>query len=104
MGGMSMGDEPGSISVKAGTSKSRKFTFAKAGRYEIGCHIPGPDPWREGLDASDRSASCLRDIVPIMLPIIHIIMSGQSRKMANGQSEPIPVPSASVTITAAPTR
>jgi uncharacterized cupredoxin-like copper-binding protein len=41
MAGMVMGDEPNAISVKAGTSKTIKYTFAKPGTFEIGCHVPG---------------------------------------------------------------
>ena len=40
MGGMAMADEPNAIQVKPGKSKTLTYTFAKAGAYEIGCHIP----------------------------------------------------------------
>ncbi len=41
MGGMVMGDEPTAIALKPGVTKKFRYTFAKAGRYEIGCHTPG---------------------------------------------------------------
>jgi uncharacterized cupredoxin-like copper-binding protein len=41
MGGMVMADEPDAIAVKPGVTKKLTYTFAKAGRYEIGCHTPG---------------------------------------------------------------
>ena len=41
MGGMAMGDEPTAISVAPGKSKKIRYTFAKAGAFEVGCHQPG---------------------------------------------------------------
>jgi uncharacterized cupredoxin-like copper-binding protein len=41
MDDMSMGDEPNTVSVKAGAQKTLKYTFSKAGTYEISCHEPG---------------------------------------------------------------
>jgi uncharacterized cupredoxin-like copper-binding protein len=41
MGGMVMADEPHAIALKPGVTKKLRYTFTKAGRYEIGCHTPG---------------------------------------------------------------
>ena len=41
MGDMVMPDGANAIALKSGVSKKLRYTFAKAGRYEIACHTPG---------------------------------------------------------------
>jgi uncharacterized cupredoxin-like copper-binding protein len=41
MGGMVMADEPTAIALKPGVTKKLRYTFAKSGVFEVGCHTPG---------------------------------------------------------------